>query len=56
MSADFRPRGRVRMTDGSIHGVASALPPASSIGNTRWWHARFCADCAPVEYAEQVSR
>ncbi len=85
MSADFRPRGRVRMTDGSIHGVAtarkrhrcdghltdradrhfmepgeryvaSALPPASSIGNTRWWHARFCADCAPVEYAEQVPR
>ena len=23
MSADFRPRGRVRMTDGSIHGVAA---------------------------------
>jgi hypothetical protein len=79
-------RGRVSMTDGSIHGVvtsrkrhrcdghlvdsgdvhyiepgdryvANALPPDNpDIGNYGWWHSRFCADCAPVEYAEEVSR
>lgn len=30
--------------------VWSALPPDSpEIGNTRWWHAAFCADCAPAD-------
>jgi hypothetical protein len=25
----------------------SALPPHSDIGNTRWWHAAYCAACWP---------
>ena len=32
--------------------VASALPPASDIGNPTWLHGTLCLDCAPVEYAE----
>ena len=36
--------------------VASALPPDDpEIGNTRWWHNRFCMECAPVEYVEAVA-
>ncbi|HML52398.1 MAG TPA: hypothetical protein PKD84_13460 [Propionicimonas sp.] len=31
--------------------INSALPPGSDIGNTRWWHARYCLDCCPIEYA-----
>lgn len=31
--------------------MPSALPPGSDIGNTRWWHAQFCADCWPAERA-----
>lgn len=30
--------------------VASALPPDSEIGNTRWWHIYLCLDCAPEEH------
>lgn len=29
--------------------VWSALPPNSDVGNTNWWHAVFCSDCAPEE-------
>jgi hypothetical protein len=29
--------------------VWSSLPPHSDIGNTGWWHAAFCMDCAPAE-------
>ena len=33
--------------------VANALPPDHpDIGNLGWWHARFCAACAPLKYAE----
>lgn len=29
--------------------VWSALPPGNGdIGNVGWWHAAFCADCAPL--------
>lgn len=29
--------------------VWSALPPENpDIGNTGWWHAAFCSDCAPA--------
>jgi hypothetical protein len=35
--------------------VASALPPDSEIGNTGWWHARFCVDCAPDLYADELA-
>lgn len=29
--------------------VWSALPPDNpEIGNVGWWHAAFCADCAPL--------
>ena len=32
--------------------VASALPPGSNdIGNERWWHAWYCADCWPEPVA-----
>ncbi|CAN7194154.1 hypothetical protein [Knoellia sp. LjRoot47] len=81
-STTTRPRGRVSLTHGTIHGlvranrrhrcdghlidpddvhhiepgeyyVASALPTHNpEIGNERWWHARYCLDCAPVQYAE----
>lgn len=30
--------------------IWSALPPNDpDIGNTGWWHAAFCTDCAPAE-------
>jgi len=36
--------------------VASALPPDDpEIGNIGWWHARFCSECAPAEYAAEVT-
>lgn len=36
--------------------VVSALPPDDpEIGNVGWWHARFCVECAPAEYAEAVA-
>lgn len=29
--------------------MASALPPDDpEIGNTRWWHTWYCADCWPL--------
>ena len=29
--------------------VWSALPPGDDdIGNSGWWHAAYCADCAPT--------
>lgn len=31
--------------------VAQALPPDHpEIGNTGWWHARYCMECCPEEY------
>ncbi len=33
--------------------VASALPPHDpDINNSRWWHARYCMECCPLEYSE----
>lgn len=35
--------------------VASALPPDHpEVSNVGWWHAQFCMECAPAEYAEAV--
>ena len=35
--------------------VWSSLPPDSDIGNEGWWHAAFCADCAPIESLPALS-
>lgn len=35
--------------------IWSSLPPDNpEIGNTGWWHAVFCLDCAPAECVSSV--
>ena len=38
------------MIEASEQAIWSSLPPDNpEIGNTGWWHAVFCLDCAPAE-------
>lgn len=55
---DLHPAAKRRRCDGHLSDphwievgdlfIWSALPPNNNdIGNTGWWHAAYCHDCAP---------